>query len=35
MPQIAEVYDKVVKVFGVGVKVVYAKENGYEIGRKQ
>jgi len=33
MPQIAEFYDQVVSVFGEA-KVMYAKENGYEVGKK-
>lgn len=32
MPNVAKMVDEIRAVFGDGVKVLYAKENGYELG---
>jgi hypothetical protein len=32
MPNVARMVDEIRKHFGEGVKVIYAKENGYELG---
>lgn len=32
MPNVAAMVDKIRAVFGDSVKVIYAKENGYELG---